>query len=156
MYIIDKGTGYPEPMNALGDFGIDILSVNFWSPAFPGKSKFGNYDGQQLVDRYEEQNPGKSYSPPLAWSDASWDVLFDALERAGTTDKDALLKAIHETDLETVVGQVKFNDQNYGVSLLGGAQWRRDEATGKLVKENVFNEVYPEVKITAPMRLYQQ
>jgi len=24
------------------------------------------------------------------------------------------------------------------------------------VKENVFNEVYPEVKITAPMRLYQQ
>ena len=42
------------------------------------------------------------------------------------------------------------------MSPLGGAQWRRDEATGKLVKENVFNEVYPEVKITAPMRLYQQ
>lgn len=156
MYIIDKGTGYPEPMNALGDFGIDILSVNFWSPAFPGTSKYGDYDGQELVDRYEGQNPGKFYSPPLAWSDASWDVLFDALERAGTTEKEALLKAIHETDLETVVGQVKFNDQNYGVSPLGGAQWRRDEETGKLVKENVFNDVYPEVKITAPMRLYQQ
>ncbi len=156
MYIIDKGTGYPEPMRALGDFGIDILSVNFWSPAFPGKSKYGDYDGQELVDRYQEQNPGKLYSPPLAWSDASWDVLFDALQRAGTTDKDALLKAIHETDLDTVVGVVKFNDQNYGVSPLGGAQWRRDEATGDLVKENVFNEVYPDVKITAPMRLYQQ
>lgn len=155
MYIIDKGTGYPEPMRALGDFGIDILSVNFWSPAFPGASKYGNYDGAELVERYQTQNPGKLYSPPLAWSDASWDVLFDALERAGTTEKDALLKAIHETDLDTVVGRVKFNDQNYGVSPLGGAQWRRGE-DGELIKENVYNAVYPEVKITAPMRLYQQ
>ena len=156
MYIIDKGTGYPEPMRALGDFGIDILSVNFWSPAFPGKSKYGGFDGQELVDRYESQNKGKLYSPPLAWSDATWDVLFDALQRAGTKDRDALLKAIHETDLETVVGQIKFNDQNFSVAPLGGAQWRKDEATGELVKENVFNDVYPNVKITAPMRLYQQ
>lgn len=155
MYIIDKGTGYPEPMRALGDFGIDILSVNFWSPAFPGRSKYGDYDGQELVDRYHEQNPGKMYSPPLAWSDATWDVLFDALERAGTTDRDALLKAIDETDLETVVGNIKFNDMNYSVSPLGGAQWQRDE-NGDLRKENVFNEVFPEVELTGEMRLYQQ
>lgn len=155
MYIIDKGTGYPEPMRALGDFGIDILSVNFWSPAFPGKSKYGDYDGAELVNRYQTENPGKLYSPPLAWSDASWDVLFDALERSGTTEKAALLKAIHETDLDTVVGTIKFNDQNYAVSPLGGAQWRRGE-DGELVKENVYNAVYPDVKITAPMRLYQQ
>ena len=161
MYIIDKGTGYPEPMKALGDFGIDILSVNFWSPAFPGKSKYGDYDGAQLVEAYETENPGKKYSPPLAWSDATWDVLFDAMERAGkvtdgTLDRAALLKAIHETDLETVVGNIKFNDQNYSVSPLGGAQWRRDPDTGDLVKENVFNEVYPNVAITGEMRLYQR
>ena len=41
MYIIDKGTGYPEPMNALGKAGYDVLSVNFWSPAYPGRSSFG-------------------------------------------------------------------------------------------------------------------
>lgn len=156
MYIIDKGTGYPEPMKVLGDFGIDILSVNFWSPAFPGKSKFGGYDGQGLVDAYQSQNAGKLYSPPLAWSDASYDVLFDALQRAGTTDKAALIKAIGETDIDSVVGHIKFNDQHYSVAPLGGAQWRRDEKTGELVKENVFNAVYPDVKVTAPMRLYQQ
>ena len=123
MYVIDKGTGYPEPMRALGDYGIDILSVNFWSPAFPGKSKYGNYDGQALVDAYQSANPGKLYSPPLALGDASYDVLFDALQRAGTTDKDALLKAIGKTDLDTVVGRIKFNDQHYSVMPLGGAQW---------------------------------
>ena len=62
-------------------------------------------------------------------------------------------KALHETDLETVVGTINFNDENFGVTPLGGAQWQKDEV-GNLVKENVFNEVYPEVKITAEMKLY--
>ena len=61
-----------------------------------------------------------------------------------------------ETDLDTVVGRVKFNEQHYSVQPLGGPQWRRDEATGDLVKENVFNAVYPDVRITGEMRLYQQ
>ena len=155
MYIIDKGTGYPEPMRALGDFGIDILSVNFWSPAFPGESKFGGYTGQGLVDAYEGENPGKMYSPPLAWTDASYDVLFDALQRAGSTDKAAIVAALAATDLMTVAGKVDFNDQNFSVAPLGGAQWQRDEA-GNLIKQNVFNDVYPDVAKTAVMRLYQQ
>jgi len=156
MYIIDKGTGYPEPMKALGPHGIDILSVNFWSPAYPGKSKFGGYTGAGLVDAYETANPGKQYSPPLAYTDASYDVLFDALQRAGTTDREKLLEAIAKTDLETVVGRVKFNDKHYSVQPLGGAQWAKDAKTGKLVKQNVYNKVYPDVKKEADMRLYQQ
>lgn len=156
MYIIDKATGYPEAMKAVGKYGIDILSVNFWSPAYPGKSKYGGYTGQGLVDLYEKANSGKYYSPPLAYTDASYDVLFDALQRAGTTDRAALLKAIGETNLETVVGQVKFNEQHFSVQPLGGAQWRVDEKTNRWVKDNVYNAVYPSVKKTAPMRLYQQ
>ncbi len=155
MYIIDKGTGYPEPMKALGQHGIDILSVNFWSPAFPGKSKYGGYTGKELVDAYEKANPGRQYSPPLAYSDASYDVLFDALQRAGTTDREKLVEAIAKTDLETVVGRVKFTDKQFSVQPLGGAQWSKD-ASGKLVKLNVYNAVYPDVKKEAEMRLYQQ
>ncbi|MEQ8697554.1 MAG: hypothetical protein RLT05_13460, partial [Bauldia litoralis] len=94
--------------------------------------------------------------PPLAYTDASYDVLFDALQRAGSTDRAALLKAIGETDLDTVVGQVKFNKQHFSVQPLGGAQWRVDDKTKRWVKDNVYNAVYPSVKKTAPMRLYQQ
>ena len=83
-------------------------------------------------------------------------MLFDALQRAGTTDRAALLNALGTTDLDTVVGKVKFNKQHYSVQPLGGAQWRKDPKTGELVKENVFNEVYKSVKITSKMRLYQQ
>lgn len=155
MYIIDKATGYPEAMKALGKFGIDILSVNFWSPAFPGKSKFGGYTGQGLVDLYEKQNKGKYYSPPLAYTDASYDVLFDALQRAGSTDRAKLLAALATSDLMTVVGRVKFNKQHFSVQPLGGAQWRVDGGTKRWVKDNVYNAVYPSVKKTATMRLYQ-
>jgi branched-chain amino acid transport system substrate-binding protein len=154
MYVIDKGTGYPEPMNALGKAGYGLLSVNFWSPAYPGKSKFGGYDGQGLVNAFESQTK-KQYIPPLGFDDASYDVLFDALQRAGTKDRAAVLKALAATDLETVAGPVKFNAQQYSVQPLGGAQWRFDEKSKRLVKENVFNAVYPTVKKTGEMVLYK-
>jgi len=156
MYVIDKATGYPEPMNAVGKAGYDILSVNFWSPAYPGKSKYGGYSGQGLVDLYESANKGKQYIPPLGYDDAAYDVLFDAIQRAGTTDRAAVLKALDATNLETVVGTVKFNAQHYSVQPLGGAQWRYDAVKKKLVKENVYNAVYPNVKKTAEMKVYQQ
>jgi len=156
MYVIDKATGYPEPMNAVGKAGYDILSVNFWSPAYPGKSKYGGYTGQGLVDSFEADNKGKQYIPPLGYNDAAYDVLFDAIQRAGSTDRAAVLKALDTTNLETVVGTVKFNAQHYSVQPLGGAQWRYDETKKKLVKENVYNAVYPSVKKTAEMKLYQQ
>ncbi len=154
MYIIDKGTGYPEPMNALGKAGYGLLSVNFWSPAYPGKSKFGGYDGQALVNAYEGQTK-KQYIPPLGYDDASYDVLFDAIQRAGTKDRAAVLKALATTDLDTVAGPVKFNAQQYSVQPLGGAQWRYDGKTKRLVKENVYNAVYPNVKKTGEMVLYK-
>ncbi|MDP6926798.1 MAG: hypothetical protein QGG84_06900, partial [Rhodospirillales bacterium] len=66
------------------------------------------------------------------------------------------LKALALTNLDTVVGTVKFNKQHYSVQPLGGAQWRKDPKTGELVKENVFNQIYKSVKITSKMRLYQQ
>jgi branched-chain amino acid transport system substrate-binding protein len=80
-------------------------------------------------------------------------VLFDALQRAGSTNRTALLKALGTTDLDTVVGQVKFNKQHYSVQPLGGAQWMTDAKTGKMVKENVFNKVYPSVKKTAELKV---
>jgi branched-chain amino acid transport system substrate-binding protein len=152
MYIIDKATGYPEPINAIGKAAGDIMSVNFWSPAYPGKSKFGGYSGQGLVDAYEKAS-GKQYIPSLGYDDASYDVLFDAIQRAGSKDYAAVLKAMNTTNLETVTGTVKFNEQHFSVQPLGGAQWHYDESKKKMVKQNVYNTVYPSVKKTAEMKL---
>jgi branched-chain amino acid transport system substrate-binding protein len=156
MYVIDKGTGYPDAMQAIGEAGIDILSVNFWSPAFPGKSKYGGWTGQQFVDKYEAGNTPLYYVPLGGFDDASYDVLFDALIRAGSTERTKIIEGLRTTDLDTIAGRVKFNDQHYSAQPLGGAQWRIDAATKRWVKDNVYNAVYPSVAKTAEMRLYQQ
>jgi branched-chain amino acid transport system substrate-binding protein len=156
MYVIDKGTGYPGAMQAIGAPGMNVLGVNFWSPAFPGKSAYGGWTGQDFANRYEAENKPLYYTPTGGYEDASYDVLFAALQRAGSTDRAALIKAIGEIDVDTIVGHVKFNAQHYSVQPLGEAEWRVDEKTGRLVKDNVFNAVYPDVKITAPLRLYQK
>ncbi len=155
MYVIDKGTGYPDAMQAIGKPGIDILSVNFWSPAYPGASKFGGWTGQAFVDKYEAENKPLYYTPTGGYEDASYDVLLNALEQAGSTDRAAIIAALKKTDIDTIAGHVKYNDQNYSVQPLGGAQWRVDEKTGRWVKDNVYNAVFPDVKKTAEMRLYQ-
>lgn len=154
MYIIDKGTGYPEPMAALGEVGYGLLSVNFWSPAYPGSSSFGGYSGQALVDSFEKAT-GKQYIPPLGYDDASYDVLLSAIQRAGTKDREAVLAALRTIKVDTVAGPVAFNKQNFSVQPLGGAQWRFDPTQGKIIKENVFNAVYPSVQKTAEMKLYE-
>lgn len=155
MYVVDKATGYAEAMQAIGKPGIGILSVNFWSPAFPGQSKFGGWTGQKFADLFESENKPLYYSPVGAYDDASYDVLFDALERAGSTDRAAIIAALKKTDLDTIVGHVKFNDQDYSVQPLAGAQWRVDKKTGRWIKDTVYNAVYPDVKKTAEMQLYQ-
>ena len=156
MYIIDKGTGYPEPMRALGDFGIDILSVNFWSPAYPGQSKYGGYTGEGARRRLPEPESGQAL---LAAARLHRRVLRRPVRRAAAGGDDGPRRPA-----EGALGDgprhrgrtVRFNEQHYSVQPLGGAQWHRDEATGDLVKENVFNAVYPDVRITGEMRLYQQ
>ncbi|RLI25790.1 MAG: hypothetical protein DRO52_03515 [Candidatus Hecatellales archaeon] len=63
---------------------------------------------RQIVKEYIEET-GKEPTLLGCWY-ASAEILFDAIERAGTLDKEAIRKAILETDLETCMGRVRFNE----------------------------------------------
>ena len=149
MTVISKGTGYADAIAAIGEPATGVLGVNFWSPAFPGVSPFGGWNGQQFADAYEKANPPAYYSPAGPYDDAAYDVVFDALKRAGTTDKATVIQAIAATNIDTIVGPIKFNAQHYSVEPLGMGQWHQDSVSKRWVKENVYNAVYPEVKKTA-------
>jgi branched-chain amino acid transport system substrate-binding protein len=52
---------------------------------------------------------------PMSFSATAYDaarVLFDAMERAGTTESAAVIAAMKETDLECVTGHITFNEKN--------------------------------------------
>lgn len=154
-YVIDKATIFEELMQAIGPTGNGILNVNPWSPAFPGTSAFGGWTGQELATALTTEQPDLTSSPSLGYTDALYDIAFDALQRAGTTAAPEVIKALEATDLETVVGPVKFNAEHYSAQPLGGAQWQYAQETGKWAYENVFNEVFPTVAKTAEMIPYQ-
>ena len=48
----------------------------------------------------------------------------DAIERAGTLDRDAVRDALADTNMMTVIGQVSFNADGTGVVLNPLVQWQ--------------------------------
>ncbi|MDD3109381.1 MAG: ABC transporter substrate-binding protein, partial [Eubacteriales bacterium] len=66
----------------------------------------------KFVEDYKEKY-GKD--PAISFSATGYDaalVLFSAIEKAGTTDYQAVVDAIKATDLNAVSGSIKFDDHN--------------------------------------------
>jgi branched-chain amino acid transport system substrate-binding protein len=68
-------------------------------------------------------------------------ILADAIERAGTLDRDAIRDAIAATDMMTVIGPVTFNADGTGNVLNPMSQWQNGQ----------LELVWPEDQATAPL-----
>lgn len=88
---------------AHGEAAQGTMVAGYWHPALdlPG--------AQELREAFEEET-GQLYSQHIADTYTAAQVLLDAIERAGTLDKEAINEAIGETDAEYVVGRIKFTE----------------------------------------------
>lgn len=110
--------------------------------------KYGEKYGEEQRTKLSGHGPAPAYDSVY--------ILADAIERAGTLDPDALVKALEETDLQGAVGRIKFSEDHqviYGTdpneTAMGAAfQW---VTPGKRVP--VFPEVLAEGKIQLPAGL---
>ncbi len=152
-YLIDKATGFAEAMTMIGTPGENIAGADFWSAAYAGHARIGGYDALTLINTYQGANPGKYASPLLGLDDASYDVLFDALQRAASLAPDDIVKALKTTDIDTVAGHIKFNNQNYALIPIATGQWRFDAATQRWIKDTVYSN-FSTVSTTGALRLY--
>jgi branched-chain amino acid transport system substrate-binding protein len=106
---------------------------------------FGKKWGEKARTELSGHGPGPSY-------DAVY-IMANAIERAKTVEPDALVKAIEQTDMQGVVGRIKFGKDHqvaYGfdpkeTALGAGFQWVKP---GKRVV--VFPEAVAEAKIQLP------
>lgn len=106
---------------------------------------YGKKWGEDVKAKMAGHGAGPSY-------DAVY-VLVDAIERAGTLEPDALVTALEKTDMEGVIGRIKFSKDHqaiYGLNpkeaAIGAAfQWK---APG--VRVPVFPEVAAEGEIELP------
>jgi branched-chain amino acid transport system substrate-binding protein len=127
-----------EPLafaNALGSQANGVLVGGYWDSTFP-------YPGAAQI-RTEFQNQTHStYSQHIADTNAAATVLLNAIARAGSLDPAKLNTAISQTNLMTVVGQVKFTAQHTYTLPMVEMQWQNghcyviapaDRANAKLI-----------------------
>lgn len=62
-------------------------------------------------------------------------MVFDALKRASTTDKAAVIRATAAMGIDSIVGPIRFNAQHDSVQPLGMGQWQQDPASKRRTKK---------------------
>ncbi len=111
-----KGTWAHEFYNALGPDSEGILMDGFWSEDFkyPGAKELGT--------RYYKKYDKHSVSIGLYYALAQ--ILFKAIEKAGTLDSAAIKQAVLNNDFKgTVMGDVKYGKDNVAIHLSTAHQW---------------------------------
>ncbi|WP_349369079.1 ABC transporter substrate-binding protein [Salinarimonas sp.] len=102
---IDTAAALPSFVDQVGDLAENVATVVSWS-------KDVQYEGAQQL--YEDLK-AKAGSEPSFYEAEGYlalRVAADALQRAGSTDREAVRQALEETDLETPVTTVTFEDDD--------------------------------------------
>lgn len=73
------------------------------------------YDGVAELNAKHTELTGRPADPIVGPAYAAFQILADAIERAGTLDRDAIRDAIAATDMDTVIGPVTFREDGTGV-----------------------------------------
>ena len=126
MYIIDKGTGYPEPMKAIGKNGENILSVNFWSPAFPGRVQVQRARRRAAGRQPTRRNSKSSTRRRWRTSMRSTTSCSTPCSAPGPRTKSALLKALKDQTSKPSSARSSSMTSTTRCTPLGGAQWHRE------------------------------
>jgi branched-chain amino acid transport system substrate-binding protein len=142
----------PTWMQGLGKAGDYVMFAPGWHNAmkFPGVDKL-NEEHVALMNRPADPIVGPSY--------AVIQILAAAIESAGSLDRDAIRDAIAETDMDTVMGHMSFNDDGTGVVTPAVLQyqegkvqlvWPAEYATAPLVFPAPPVEDRPDMPTPAP------
>lgn len=146
LIIASRALLFPEDVQAVGgNLPQGIMGEMWWNPDYPADQYPGidSTTPASLAKRYTEET-GKSLNPGIGAAYSLIQVLFDAIQRAGKLDKEAINQALASTDLKTINGWVKFTADTHDSPVpppIG--QWVK--ISGGWVMKSVYSPI-PEVK----------
>lgn len=112
-----------------GDLPWGVGVEVWWDPTFPPEScpGIGGTTAATLAEKWAEAT-GQPLNPAIGHGYYPMQVIFDAIERAGTLDATAINNAIGETDMLTINYRVKFIKEEHfsGIPLFVG-QWTKTD-----------------------------
>ncbi|MDR1027897.1 MAG: ABC transporter substrate-binding protein [Clostridiales Family XIII bacterium] len=147
---INKGMHYEADVEQLdNDGGNGITFSSLWDKNFPFSSPLLGMECIEIADKWESENEG-FYPYSIGYDVAMYDIIFDVLNRAQTLDKDAVLGAILDTDIDTVFGNLTFNENQCAEVPAIGTQWLPGEKFA-FEKKVVASETFPAIPSFDPI-----
>lgn len=129
---IGKALLFPVAVEALGRDGNNLSSEVWWSPNHPFKSSLNGMTAKALAGAYETATK-KQWTQPIGFVHALFEIAVDVLKRTPQVgDSKATVTSIAATNLDTVVGKIRWNGanlppfaaKNIAKTPLVGGQWR--------------------------------
>jgi branched-chain amino acid transport system substrate-binding protein len=141
---------FPSAVGALGGELPNKLSTEvWWSIYHPFKSSLTGESSEELCKDWMAET-GKEWTQPIGFKHAGYEIAVDALKRAQSLDKEKVRQAIAATDLNTIVGHIKYNKDHYSRTPLVGGQWSKGmKWPWKL--DIVYNKEHPNIPKTGKM-----
>ena len=148
---IGKAILFPSVLQTLGpELGVGLSTELWWSPAFPYTSSRAGLTSNKLAESWIRKM-NKQWTQPLGYDHAVYELAEDVLRRAASLDKEAVRQSIVETNLNTIIGPIKFNDQNFCRTPVAGGQWVKGEKFPFDI-ETVYNDQFPQIPKTAEFK----
>ena len=119
LHFSQRGPDLGGYWDVLGEDANYILSCGTWDEAY-------DYPGnKRMVEDYYAEHPDASFiGLPVGGAYFAVQILADAIERAGTLDRDKIRDAIAATDMVTIRGPIKFDEEGKAIIVEGWRQWQ--------------------------------
>jgi branched-chain amino acid transport system substrate-binding protein len=151
---IGKALLFPSVIESLGDRGDGLTTEIWWTPDHPFSSSLTGESARALAGAYVAAT-GRPWTQPIGFKHALFEVTADVIARAADLDDPgAILAAIRQTSLSTIVGRVDWSIgpvPNVTKTPLVAGQWQRRDNGFELVV--TANANAPEIPRTGELKL---
>ncbi|MGO8505060.1 ABC transporter substrate-binding protein [Rhizobium leguminosarum] len=145
---------FPSGIAAMGPLGEGMSTEVWWTPAFTFNSSLTGQTSADIAGEWESSQ-NRQWVQPLGYAHALWEVVIDTLKRAeDPRDRAAIRDAAKATNLNTLVGPIKFGDgphPNICKTPIFGGQWVKGAKYPydlKIVDNAVSKLIAPEQKLS--------
>ncbi len=157
---IAKALLLPTQVEAVGDLADGVSTEVWWTPSHPFNSSLTQQSAKAVAEQYEATTK-RQWTQPIGFSHALFEVAIDVLKRSkDPLNKAAVREAIAATNLNTLVGPVKFGGpgpmRNVSKTPLVGGQWVKGSSIGSKNKYELLivnNETAPSVPLGGKLKL---
>lgn len=150
VYAAKAALFYTEVIAWGGDLPNAVCIEENWLPIYKDSPGIGDETPQSLLERWTEET-GQPLNQAMGWSYAQGQVMFNAIERAGTLDGDAVNKAIGETNMMTVTHLVMFDKATqFSWAPLALMQWHKTDKPQEWDNPVVYSD-HDFIPVTAEM-----